>query len=223
MTSILKPRAEAELDRLAHDPYCALYLPLWKLDGASGTYFRSTDAHGTRFYTDSSVWTPLGRHTTKLGEYVNTPASEPVFDIVDGITLEIYMKLDALEAGKYPRIVSHKYENSYGLFMNTSGNTGIAVTTTEGYDSLYSKVVPLNKFTLLTSTYDSCDNRLRNYHNGLFVNSKVHTHGGKIAVYPHTFFVGNIIGYSAFVFVYSRALTPPEIQHHGRVARRLFQ
>jgi len=223
MTSILKSRAEAELDRLAHDPCCALYLPLWKMDGACSTYIHSADAHGTKFYTDSSVWTPLGRHTTKNGEHIYTPAFEPVFDFADAVTLEIYMKLDALEAGKYPRIVNHKYEYSYDLHMSPSGSVGIAVNTAGGLDSLYSKVVPLNKFTLVTGTYDSSDNTLRNYRDGLFLNSTVHDYGGKINVHSYYFYVGDIIGYAAFVFVYSRALTPLEIEHHGRVARRLFQ
>lgn len=226
MISILKSRAEAELEMLAHDPYCALYLPLWKQDVAQSQYFYSADAHATRFYTSNSSWTPLGRHTTKNGEQASTPDHEAVLDIADAITLEIYMKLDAREAGKYPRIVSHKYEYSYDIHLSSGGVPAIGIMTaggSGGVDSQYSsQAVPLNRFTLVTSTYDSSDNTLRNYQDGLFINSKTHGYGGKIDIHPYTFYVGNMIGYTAFVFVYSRALTPPEIEHHGRVARRLF-
>jgi len=54
----LRPLSDSVLDRLGRDPYCCLYLPLWKLDGDSSI---TKDAPGLAVTNHGSVWTPKGR------------------------------------------------------------------------------------------------------------------------------------------------------------------
>ena len=58
MITGLRPLSESVLDRFGRDPYCSLYLPLWKLDGDS---FITKDALGLAVTNHGSVWTPKGR------------------------------------------------------------------------------------------------------------------------------------------------------------------
>ena len=59
MITALRSRAELELDRLALDPYCKLYLPFWKLDGDS---FADHSAYGHLCTNYGSKWQLDGRY-----------------------------------------------------------------------------------------------------------------------------------------------------------------
>ena len=220
MSSTLKSRAEAELDRLARDPYCALYLPLWKMDGYSNIYSR--EAASKSFSIETTQWTPQGRSFSggnKLYTY-----DDQGLDIEDAVTVELYLKhTSAPGASCY--LLGKRYD-TFCLLCNASRSVYFSVTTAGGTAEEYLNIsCPLNRFALVSATYDSSDGKMRGYLDGQLTGVKTHDHGGKICI-DHTGYIrvgNNLEGIIALALYYSRALAPPEIEHHSRVARRLFQ
>ena len=90
---------QATLDRIDSpegfilDPSLVLYLPLYRLDGAS---FMSKDAYGHLCTVTGALWTPQGRSFDGVDDYVNCGVSLP--HIADQITIELWAYIDEGEA-----------------------------------------------------------------------------------------------------------------------------
>ena len=112
------PRAELELDRFALDPYCKLYLPLWKLDGDS---FADHSAYGHLCTNYGSLWTLQGRSFDGVDDYVEVPDSPSIRSWPDGITAEIWAKSNTENWNSSGMLVSKR--NSFVLCPY--GNTKI--------------------------------------------------------------------------------------------------
>ena len=163
MITALRSRAELELDRFALDPYCKLYLPLWKLDGDS---FMSKDAYGhlcTRYGTGTAPpahWTPQGWSFDGVDDYLDC-GSAPSLDTVFGsttLTLEAWVFPE--DWADYRGIIAKR--NSYyyrdqpaGLFADAKGFTFIIADGTN-LNQLYYKPA-LNQWYHLVGMCDGSD------------------------------------------------------------------
>jgi len=78
-------------DDFIFDPYLALYLPLYELDGAS---FMSKDAYGHLCTVSGAIWTPRGRDFDGTDDFINC-GTHSSLDIAGVITLEAWIKPDA--------------------------------------------------------------------------------------------------------------------------------
>jgi hypothetical protein len=220
---VLFSKVEAAIDRLAMEPYCALYLPLWKLDGSTeaGAHIYSQEAASKLFYTQATTWTPRGRNFTggeKLYSY-----DDQGLDIEDAVTVELYLKPTA-NASASTYLLGKRYA-TFCLLSNTSYSLYFSVTTPGGTSEKYiGGTVPLGRFSLVSCSYDSADGKLRGYLNGLFVDSASHDYGGKICIDHDGYLrVGNHLeGIIALALYYSRALTPLEIAQHYQIISGLF-
>lgn len=72
----------------------ALYLPLWKRDGAS---FMSDDGYGHICTNYGSLWTPQGRQfgPTVRDDYISIPDHDAL-DIIDKISIKVWLKLNSV-------------------------------------------------------------------------------------------------------------------------------
>ena len=84
---------QATLDRIDSpegfilDPSLILFLPLYRLDGAS---FMSKDAYGHLCTNYGSIWTLQGRSFDGVDDYVNC-GNKPSLNITDAITIEVWI------------------------------------------------------------------------------------------------------------------------------------
>ena len=224
MTTDLKPRAELELDRFALDPYCKLYLPLWKLDGDS---FADRSAYGHLCTNYGSLWTPQGRSFDGVDDYVQMPL---VTSVTTNVTLSawVYLSSNSLKGvfihnGKTPGsgdgytlgVGSTTYEdngnNLIGLLDNVTWmNFNIPIGTgwhfvvmtrdTSTWRGSVDKVVSTTTYTDSPHTPTGSTYISRDCDNS-----------------PR-FFKGLI----AEVRIYNRALTPQEILDHYLVGKEMF-
>ena len=223
MKAALKSRVELELDRLALDPYCRLYLPLWKLDGDS---FMSKDAYGHLCTNHGSLWTPQGRSFDGVDDYVQMPL---VTSVTTNVTLSVWVYLssnslkgtfihngqtvseDGYSLGVGSTTLDNNGNNLIGLLdyvawmnFNVPIGTGwhfvVMTRDTSTWRASVDKVVSTTTYTDSPSTPTSgtyiardCDNSPR-------------------------FFKG-LIGE---VRIYNRALTPQEILDHYIIGKEMF-
>lgn len=198
------------------DPSLVLYLPLYKLDGAS---FMSKDKHGHLCTVTGALWTPHGRSFDGVDDYVNCGSNESL-DITGVITIEAWIKPSDVDTEQY--FIRHGvYGVSTGYLLGTSGKrlqgtfgngtSGLlkrsAANSIPTVDIWYHAVVTLNSI------------KVHYYVNGV---PKDHdsdfdgTFDGSnaeplyIVYYPSYYFSG-LIGE---VRIYNRALTQLEIQHN---------
>ncbi len=81
------------LRQFIYDPSLCLYLPLWKLDGAS---IQSEDAYGRLCTVTGALWTPQGRQFDAVDDTMATPQS------TDLAELSFYMWYKPLGLGVAP-------------------------------------------------------------------------------------------------------------------------
>jgi len=225
MITALRPRAEIELDRFALDPYCRLYLPLWKLDGDS---FMSRDAYG-HLCSRSSVpyWTPQGWKFDGNDDYVDCGSGTSLDLRNISFTLEAWAKRDSI--GTYDFIINQAeaaaanknlqfgfmdYNKFSFSFYDNDLISPLAYTDTDWH--------------LWVGRYDASNRSRKIFRDSVEVASDTAgTHyqgfaaltiGQRITVAPPNNFDGLI----ALVLIYSRALTPQEILEHYIVGKSLF-
>ena len=154
----LKLRAELELDRLALDPYCKLYLPLWKLDGDS---FADHSAYGhlcTRYgigTPPSAHWTPQGWVFDGVDDYVEAPHIHS-----DLLTVEAWVKRNGAQDDN-DNIVSQSSSSAgppyyeFILGMATDQKVRFGITTDTVYAGVISTVaIPDLTCVHLAGVYD---------------------------------------------------------------------
>ncbi len=214
--------AEAKIDNFAFDPYCKLYLPLYKLDGDS---FADRSAYGHLCTNHGSLWTPRGRSFNGVDNDINCGNIE----IANAITIGFWIKCSTnenrfiLSKGIDLTVQNQRYCFGLGtyakwFFRTTAGPKELVYPATF-YDGIWH---------LIMATYDSSTEVAKLYVvDRDKVTSDTHTGtittGGDIRLgrfynYQLLLFLGSL---GAF-WLYSRALTPQEISHHYIVGKELF-
>jgi len=219
----VRNRAEAELDNFALDPSCVLYLPLWKLDGDS---FMSKDAYGQLCTNHGSLWTPQGRKFDGVDDYITAANALPI-STTDDFTVSVLVNLKADAV----RDMFGYYGDSNNLFLQlladgavrfrykgTEASPGTQIDTSSG-------VISSDTFYWITATKVAGDIA------SLFINSSAplttpDMQESNITGVPEIGGIASLTfhckGLVNEVRIYSRALTPQEIQHHYIVSKELF-
>jgi len=198
------------------DPSLVLYLPLYQLDGAS---FMSKDAHGHLCSVTGALWRPNGRwfdgsdDKLSLGnDLVLYPAQFTWEFWVNPDDLTLYMPLRGGVGVVKPQ-ECHINSGTGSIYFNfrQSDSTQITITISD-------YTVSPGDFTHLAFTADG--STLRGYYNAL-LSSVTDTYDGTILTDGRdALLIGStrgsrwMKGYIGEVRLYSRALTPPEIQHN---------
>ena len=222
--SALKPRAELEQDSLALDPYCKLYLPLWKLDGDS---FADRSAYGHLCTNHGSLWTPQGWSFDGVDDYVDLPDLN--LHSLNSLTIETWVKGnsgagqpaiiafgDGTGAGQWSLTLT-TYQNKFrfGLESGTIDYNLWGIQTLNIGTGYYLVAVKdetvirtyINSVQDDSSSAPSTTNDVTN-----------HRIGGMYSTDPNLFWDGLI----AEVLIYSRALTPQEILDHYIIRKEMF-
>lgn len=206
------------------DPSLVLYLPLYKLDGAS---FMSRDKHGHLCTATGALWTPHGRSFDGSDDKIDC-GNATSLRLTSSLTLMAWVYPTTDDANKdiisnvdYGAGTTHGYRLTFG----GTGNIEIRVKgASDGYitDVAYTK----DTWTHATIVYDAVTPTLYIYKNGVDAGGTVAgTVPGSLNSVATTVKVGaGLNGASALdyfmngtigeVMVYSRALTPLEIQHN---------
>ena len=225
----LKPRAEIELDKFAFDPYCKLYLPLWKLDGDS---FMSKDVYGhvcTRY--GDAHWTPQGWEFDGTADYIDCGGNDNLDSHTDDFTLEALIK-QAINTDTQTIISTRQSRNDltqpYSLYISTGRaqlqmGTGTGVASS-GYSGEVGHLA-VGKVYHVVGT--SKNTTISIFVNGDFKNSGTFS-GTRQTGIKMTIGTCDTAGerpFNGFILLaamYHRALTPQEIQRHTIVGKELF-
>ena len=230
MITALRSRAELELDRFALDPYCKLYLPLWKLDGDS---FADHSAYGhlcTRYGTGTAPpahWTPQGWSFDGVDDHVDCGNPSSLNQLPE-FTWESWFSLRAYNY--FPHIVSKGSKESYVrdtlvITIRTSA------TTTEASSQSIDQIT-LATQTHYVATYN--DNTDRKFH--IFLQGKEVAYAIQDAAvgaitdetaYPLRIADSDALdrpldGLISLVLIYNRVLTPQEILDHYIIGKEMF-
>ena len=220
----LKLRAELELDRFALDPYCKLYLPLWKLDGDS---FADRSAYGHLCTNYGSLWTPQGRKFDGVDDYVETEAN-PAFD-VSQITVEGWA-LSYSGDGDYKAIATEKYTATVKFELHMASSKLTASFNDGTWHTISDPdAFPLNQWQHCVGTYDGHYIRLYRNGNQVAISGDLNlalpsgTNIWRVGRRHDTSGEGNIWnGLIDEVRIYNRALTPQEILDHYIIGKEMF-
>lgn len=196
------------------DPSLVLYLPLYQLDGAS---FTSNDAYGHLCTVNGALWTPKGRSFDGVDDYISSP-------YVQAYTLGGWVKQDNALASRI--IVIPKSTTSWtdpfvelALGVKATGEFFADCNVGAVYKSAVStEAFATNTWYYLATTYDKSNLIL--FVNG--IQKAITTAAGDITRYTQSVLVGSRSpapanpwnGTIGEVFIYSRVLTPVEIQHN---------
>ena len=224
MTTGLKPRAELELDRLALDPYCKFYLPLWKLDGDS---FADHSAYGHLCTNYGPIWTPQGRSFDGVDDYVDCGVKDSL-NLTDEIALEAWIKIKDFTTAGYllaRNLAAPSDSMQYGIYLNTDESVYITVEQSTWGSGI---IAPIGEWTHLVALIKSGSYQ-KLYLNGAYqakttcptISSRDwklligmrNNNGGQS--YPFNGLIGE-------VRIYSRVLTPQEILDHYIIGKEMF-
>ncbi len=204
------------------DPSLVLYLPLYKLDGAS---FMSRDAYGHLCTVTGAVWTPRGRDFDGVDDKISIP-DHVAFDGVTEITALCWTQIRRAIGNSEPCLA--KYETDFrewNISINTTGGINIAFGdpsdgSYEGYQATDSNIYSAeDECHLIGFTYKA--GAVKIYVDEAEAASSLG--GGAI---PDTLFNGSaqvkVASYQTShgevrigeVWIYSRALTSLEFQHN---------
>ena len=228
MTSIIRSRAEAELESYAFDPSCVLFLPLYRLDGDS---FASKDKYGRACVNHGSVWTPQGRKFD-ISDKTYIAITNGVV-VTSAATIEIWTRRTSLVDGyllcrdaaggsntQYSYIlnfIDHEINWNLGdgiggaqheagsTVLDDTGLHHIAWTWDSSYSRLFIDGVEDPSSPWAQTTVPNDNGRA--------------THIGRARIgYDGGYYEGIIKA----ILMYSRILTPQEISRHAVVAKEVF-
>ncbi len=203
------------------DPSLVLYLPLYKLDGAS---IMSRDAYGHLCTVTGALWTPRGRDFDGSDDVINC-GSEPSIDFTtdDDIIIEAWVKsdkgADEFPAGHNGGITTKSYSlvlsihNTQWRFFNDLTTGGVSCYFGSVEKDVWVHLLAIRKPHFWAT-----------YKNGLYVAGDTPELDWKdfpannlvIGMYSAVYFDG-LIGE---VRIYKgKVLTPLEIQHHYLAAK----
>ena len=224
MITALRSRAKLELNRLALDPYCKLYLPLRKLDGDS---FMSKDAYGHLCTNYGSLWTPQGRSFDGVDDYVDC-GNKPSLDLTKW-TIEFWTRVNVNK--DYNGFVIKGLDGSENWEILGQGDGTVILTTkftdgTRGELITPADTIITGEWAHFVYTYDQAQGR-RFYRNSSLIAEDTESKTPKTTTEP--LYIGNEKGVTRFldgligeVCIYSRDLTLQEILCHYLVGKEMF-
>ena len=225
MITALRDRTGRKPEELALDPYCKLYLPLWKLDGNS---FMSKDAYGHLCTNYGSLWTPQGRKFDGVDDYVEVPFSESI-NLKKAITFEGWVVIDSvanrrISGSKQTHYRWIDYEAGTGKYQWNVGNgsgwilAGVVQTWT----------LPIGEWFHLAYVVDWENGWAKVYLDTVEKSSTTFA-AGAVAGNTNNLYIGSfsptdylLLGKHGEVRIYSRALTPQEILDHYIIGKEMF-
>jgi len=196
------------------DPGLVLYLPLWKLDGAS---FASKDAPQHLCTVTGALWRPSGRWFDGVDDTIGC-SNAAILNITDALTISIWTKWEGdWLAGTYMAIYKDgQYEIHNYLAVQT---IKAQISLTGGNVTLTFNNPQRNYWYHLGLTYDKDSGNARLYVNGELIDEDTGT--GTITSSASTLYIGAKMGsqmpfYGIIgdVLIFNRALTPQEIQRN---------
>ena len=107
------------------DPSLVLYLPFWKLDGAS---FMSKDAYGHLATVIGALWTPQGRTFDGIDDNINCGTSTVLKFTTQKFTISAWVKVTSFTAGA-SSILMNGTENTAGYWFLLNDNGRISIRT----------------------------------------------------------------------------------------------
>ena len=198
------------------DPSLGLYVPLYKLDGAS---FMSKDAYGHLCTVTGALWTPRARDFDGVDDKIVIPHHESLTFTTGDFTIEAWGKVDVLDVWQTIFSKGHYKIDGYAFYFTSSNAVQLEINQA---DSSW------NASSLAGSLTSGVWYHLLGTRKGTV--GKVYINGGEAGsgtlADPLTNTRNPSIGIRAIGFgylfngligevrVYNRALTPPEIQHN---------
>ena len=213
-----------------YDPSLVLYLPLWKLDGAS---FVSKDAYGHSCTVTGALWRPKGRYFDGTDDAIRCGSSSSIDDIFDGGgTLMAWINPASDGELNNGRILT-KYTTNLGWTLSTKLDDGSGVVVrcyyywsgNDGDWALTNRDITLNVWSLVAFTLnaDTAGNTPLIYVNGdsKAVTETTASTGTRATDAAQILAIGNnpadtnntFDGLIGEVMLYNRILTPQEIQN----------
>lgn len=209
-----------------YDPSLVLYLPLWKLDGAS---FADHSAYGHLCTVTGALWTPNGRKFDG-DDYIDCGTGASI-NLVQEFTLEAWFKFSNTGSNEfilYKGNESGIAEQAWFIMKNTSEKIRLASSDDSGFllDFAANTTLTVDTFYHAVCTYDKDTGLGIIYLNG--INDGSSTISGTIPdnaplsltlgardrsgePAPNDVFLTGTIGE---VRIYNRILTPLEIQNN---------
>jgi len=226
------------------DPSLVLYLPLYKLDGAS---FMSQDAHGHLCTVTGALWTPQSRYFDGTDDYI-TVGDESTFKFMHGalntsgfqFTIEMVVALDdPASSSMYIPVGTMDYGQSVtrGICFGIGNNRTLYMEITTGVYAVRILQVTSSKYirpndTDLHQFAFTWNQGLANANGIFYVDAVSDTPVDKSANTPDTgnskypLHIGvdgthyqDLPGKIGVVRIYNRALSPLEIQHNYLAAK----
>ena len=194
------------------------------LDEGAGTSIGDASGNGNAGVASGTTWAPIGRYGPALA-FDGTSSGVSIadrdsLDLSSGMTLEAWVKPDALSGGSYGwRTVVFKESGSdmaYGLYANNDANHPAGHVNIIGEQkAIGPDQIPLNAWTHLATTYDGATLRL--YVNGVQVASKAQTGEmlattGPLRLGANSIWGEHFSGLIDEVRIYNRALAVGDIQ-----------
>jgi hypothetical protein len=211
------------------DPSLALYLPLWKLDGAS---FTSKDKHGHLCTATGALWALQGRSFDKTDDVVYRSSGNDAFQVGTGdISFLAWFKptVNVTDA-QHILVLPYSLSITAIRIYIAGSNIYIAMRNSGGALKAVSGSAALNQWTMAAGVRSGGD--LYGFINGVSTGSPVTgadinlaTHQGVILgaynelVYPNANYIYHFGGLIGEVRAYNRALTPQEIQQNYLAAK----
>ncbi len=196
------------------DPSLVLYLPLYELDGASS---KSKDAHGHLSTVTGALWRPNGRYFDGTDDYIQIP-NHPSFNVTE-ITIEQWVYFDVITQTAHSGFVTK--DEAWRAAMDGDGRSFRCDVWTAGGAQTFET---LTDFAALrnyhcVATYRNGDARL--YINGV-EDFSTNVITGNMVSSGNTMYIGSdrlaanryFDGVIGEIRIYSRVLTPLEIQHN---------
>jgi len=196
------------------DPSLVLYLPLYKMDGAS---FMSKDAHGHLCSVTGALWRPGGYYFDGIDDQIDCgDVISPL--VTNAITVEIFLELIAAPQSSFwlgqmqPAAVGY----NWGLYHTTTEVFYLMNASDTEKNVAATSVATVNNPCHIVGTYDGA--YLRIYFNGVEEgtptaqtgNIKDSSYNVRISKWNNRE-IEHIMGEAR---VYNRALTPQEVLHN---------
>jgi len=213
------------------DPSLVLYLPLYQLDGAS---FVSKDTHGHLCSVTGALWRPNGHYFDGTDDYIDFSSGVSTFASLTEGTVEAWFRVPIVQL--HNRVlfsISHSADPSsewailldsvagkYLKILHREGGSQLTgIDSTDVADNVWHHIVAVvsasgNKWVLdnveLTLAYTAGDATTQKFFAGVLTADTIGL-GRNVDSGGGAWFWGGDIGE---LRIYSRALTPQEIQHN---------
>ena len=199
------------------DPSLVLYLPLYKLDGAS---FMSRDAYGHLCTVTGALWRPNGHYFDGTDDKIQVSDS-PSLRLTGDTTWELWLFRTAYKTDG--TILFKHYNNEFQMLLDTPAANGQMSFRhgDGGYELLDFTLadIPLNEWVKVSFVRTANPKEVKLYKCSALVQTLSYTLTPTASTEP--IYIGCSLGTVAFlpatigeVRIYNRALNPLEIQHN---------